>query len=98
MEIEASKWSIYFLFIPVFWWYLTVETGCFNFCINLTPLCTFHIFQAYVTICDLLIVFSKHMSSNAVLVPLIYEPDRNMQQQLSGFLNEKVFIDDEEGE
>lgn len=55
--------------------------------------------SAYITICDLLIVFGKQLAnSNALLKPLVYEPDQNLQLQLSGFLNDKVFIDDEDGE
>ena len=55
--------------------------------------------SAYVTICDLLIVFGKQLASNNVLIkPLVYEPDGPMQSLLSTFLNDKVFIDDEDGE
>ena len=50
------------------------------------------------TICDLLIVFSKNMATNLVLKPLVYEPNRNLQLQLSAFLNDKVFIEEEDGE
>ena len=53
--------------------------------------------QAYVTICDLLIVFSKHLANIAVIEVLCYDPDKNLQAQLSGFLNDKVFIEDEDG-
>jgi hypothetical protein len=52
--------------------------------------------EAFVTICDLLIVFSKHMGQNKNLLPLVYEPDKNLQAQLSGFLTEKVFVDDDD--
>ena len=55
-------------------------------------------FQSYITICDLLIVFSRHLSNNAVLEVLVYEPDKALQGELSSFLNDKVFIDDEDGE
>ena len=50
------------------------------------------------TICDLLIVFSKNMATNLVLKPLVFDPDRNLQMELSGFLNDKVFIEEEDGE
>lgn len=53
--------------------------------------------EAFITICDLLIVFSKNMASNEVMKPLVYEPDKNLQQQLSNFLSDKVFVDDEDG-
>ena len=46
----------------------------------------------------MLIVFSKHLGQNAVLEPLVFEPDKNLQKHVAGFLNDKVFIDDEDGE
>jgi hypothetical protein len=53
--------------------------------------------EAFITICDLLVVFSKNMGLNEVMKPLVYEPDKNLQQQLSNFLTDKVFVDDEDG-
>ena len=53
--------------------------------------------QAYVTICDQLIVFSKHMGDNPLMKPLVYEVDRSLQSHLSNFLTEKVFVEDEDG-
>ncbi len=50
------------------------------------------------TICDLLIVFSQHMSQNPLMEPLVYQPGKEMQFQLGNFLNNKVFIEDEDGE
>ncbi|XP_046568890.1 LOW QUALITY PROTEIN: cohesin subunit SA-2-like [Haliotis rubra] len=52
--------------------------------------------EAYVTICDLLVVFSKHLGENAVMKPLVYEPDKNMHLHLSNFLSEKVFVEDDD--
>ncbi|XP_076097858.1 cohesin subunit SA-2-like isoform X2 [Mytilus galloprovincialis] len=52
--------------------------------------------EAFITICDLLIVFSKNMANNDMMKPLVYEPDKNLQQQLSNFLTDKVFVDDED--
>lgn len=52
--------------------------------------------EAYITICDLLIVFGKNLGDNAVMKPLIYEPEKNLQLQLCNFLNEKVFVEDED--
>ena len=49
------------------------------------------------TICDSLIVYSKNLSERPGLKKLIYEPDKPLQKQLSDFLEEKVFLDDEEG-
>nr|KAG5693533.1 hypothetical protein BaRGS_019859 [Batillaria attramentaria] len=53
--------------------------------------------EAYVTICDLLIVFSKHLGDgNPLMKPLVYEVDRSLQSHLSNFLTEKVFVEDED--
>ncbi|ELU02222.1 hypothetical protein CAPTEDRAFT_182123 [Capitella teleta] len=52
--------------------------------------------EAFITICDLLIVFSRNLAQNPVLEPLVYEPDKNLQSQLGDFLNEKVFIEDDD--
>lgn len=54
--------------------------------------------EAYVTICDSLIVYSKNLGEKEGLKPLVYEPDKALQKQLSNFLEEKVFLDDEEEE
>ena len=53
--------------------------------------------EAYVTICDLLVVFSKQLGDNPVMKPLVYEPDKNLQGQLGGFLNDKVFVEEDDG-
>ena len=53
--------------------------------------------EAFITLCDMLIVFSKHLGQNAVMDPLVFEPDKNLQMHLAGFLNEKVFVDDDDG-
>ena len=45
----------------------------------------------------MLIVFSKNLSNTPTFEPLAYEPDKNLQLQLSGFLNDKVFIEDDDG-
>ncbi|OWF51899.1 cohesin subunit SA-2-like isoform X2 [Mizuhopecten yessoensis] len=52
--------------------------------------------ESYITICDLLIVFSKHLGDNGVMKPLVFEPDKTLQTQLSNFLTEKVFVEDED--
>ena len=54
--------------------------------------------DAYVTICDSLIIYSKNLGEKAGLKPLVYEPDKNLQKQLSNFLEDKVFLDDDDGE
>lgn len=43
-------------------------------------------------------MFGKNLGDNAVMKPLIYEPEKNLQLQLCNFLNEKVFVEDEDGE
>ena len=53
--------------------------------------------DAYVTICDSLIIYSKNLGEKAGLKPLVYEPDKNLQKQLSNFLEDKVFLDDDDG-
>eukprot|EP00918_Siedleckia_nematoides_P083545 GHVU01183142.1.p1 GENE.GHVU01183142.1~~GHVU01183142.1.p1 ORF type:complete len:1040 (+),score=187.25 GHVU01183142.1:368-3121(+) len=52
--------------------------------------------EAYITICDALIIFSDHLGQNVGMKPLIYLPDKNMQVRLSNFLKDKVFIDEED--
>ncbi|KAK2186468.1 hypothetical protein NP493_199g04022 [Ridgeia piscesae] len=52
--------------------------------------------EAYITICDMLVDFCRHLASNPVMEPLVYEPDKNVQGQLSGFLNDKVFVEEED--
>ncbi|XP_023223876.1 cohesin subunit SA-1-like [Centruroides sculpturatus] len=54
--------------------------------------------KAFVTICDLLIVFCKQLADNAALIPLVYEPDRSLQNQLGAFIQDKVFVEDDDDE
>ncbi|XP_042863250.1 cohesin subunit SA-2-like isoform X2 [Penaeus japonicus] len=54
--------------------------------------------EAYVTLCDLLIVFSRQLLANAHLSPLVYVPDRGLQHLLNHFIQTYVFIDDEDEE
>lgn len=55
--------------------------------------------QAYLTICDLLLQFNAKLGhNNPALAPLVYVPDSLMQDLLARFLNEKVFVEDEDGE
>ena len=55
--------------------------------------------QAYLTICDLLLQFNAKLGhNNPSLAPLVYVPDNLMQDLLARFLNEKVFVEDEDGE
>lgn len=48
--------------------------------------------------CDLLIIFSRQLSSNPAVASLKYEPDRGLQHLLNNFIQTYVFIDDEGGE
>ena len=54
-------------------------------------------FQAYLTICDSLIVFSKNIGEKELLRPLVFEPDKSLQNQLSSFLMDKVFLEEDDG-
>lgn len=53
--------------------------------------------QAYVAICDLLIVFCNQLSSNPykVLDELVYEPDKELQKMLNDFIQGNVFVYEE---
>lgn len=53
--------------------------------------------QAYLTLCDLLVVFCEQLASNSQLVDLVYEPDRGLQIQLNDFIQNYVFIMEEDG-
>lgn len=53
--------------------------------------------EAFVSVCDLLIVFSKNLGeTNALLKPLVYEVDQEMHKRLSEFLTDKVFVEDDD--
>lgn len=53
--------------------------------------------EAYLTICDLLLQFNAKLGhNNPALAPLVYVPDSLMQDLLARFLNEKVFVEDED--
>lgn len=55
--------------------------------------------QAYVAICDLLIVFCNQLNANPykVLAELVYEPDKELQKMLNDFIQGNVFVYEEEG-
>ncbi|XP_060595340.1 cohesin subunit SA-1-like isoform X2 [Ruditapes philippinarum] len=52
--------------------------------------------DAYVTICDSLIIFSKNLGEKEMLRPLVFEPEKSLQNQLSSFLMDKVFLEDDD--
>lgn len=45
---------------------------------------------------DLLICFSKRLKDNPQLKPLVYEPDRDLQQILENFIQTYVFVEEED--
>lgn len=55
------------------------------------------VLQAYLTICDLLVVFCDQLGNNPQLVELVYEADRGLQIQLNDFIQNYVFIMEEDG-
>ena len=48
--------------------------------------------------CDLLISFCKQLEDNPLLRPLVYEPDRALQQTLIDFIQTYVFVEEEDEE
>ena len=55
------------------------------------------VLQAYLTICDLLVVFCDQLGNNPQLAELVYEADRGLQIQLNDFIQNYVFIMEEDG-
>lgn len=54
--------------------------------------------EAYITVCDLLVVFCDQLSSNPALVNLVYETDRALQIMLIDFIETYVFVTEEDEE
>jgi cohesin complex subunit SA-1/2 len=55
--------------------------------------------EAFITICDLLIVFSHQLEHESPAVaPLVYKPDRSLVQLLERFVINKVFVEDQDDE
>ncbi|BHF70258.1 Cohesin subunit SA-2 [Sparganum proliferum] len=55
--------------------------------------------EAYLSLCDLLVAFSRHLSVSAPnLQSLVYHPDQTIESGLVRFLESFVFVDDEEDE
>ncbi|XP_059146359.1 cohesin subunit SA-1-like isoform X2 [Physella acuta] len=53
--------------------------------------------EAYVTICDLLIVFSPHLAEiNLLLKPVVYDVEPKLTAHLGEFLQMKVFVEDDD--
>ncbi|XP_077988288.1 cohesin subunit SA-2-like isoform X3 [Glandiceps talaboti] len=54
--------------------------------------------EAFITVCDLLVTFSKQLGRNAaVLSSLVYTPDRDLQDNLTSFIADNIFVEDEDG-
>jgi hypothetical protein len=47
--------------------------------------------------CDLLVVFCDQLGNNPQVAELVYEPDRGLQIQLNDFIQNYVFIMEEDG-
>ncbi|XP_063242671.1 cohesin subunit SA-1 isoform X2 [Bacillus rossius redtenbacheri] len=52
--------------------------------------------EAYLTICDLLVMFCDQLASNPVLIDLIYMADRSLQIMLNDFIQTYVFVMEED--
>jgi cohesin complex subunit SA-1/2 len=50
------------------------------------------------SVCDLLIAFSTKLEGNPLLKPVVYQPDRDLQQTLNNFIQKYVFVGEEEEE
>lgn len=59
----------------------------------------FACFQAYLTICDLMVVFCNQLftNPNPLLGDLVYEADKALQTMLNEFIQNNVFVYQEEG-
>jgi glycine betaine/choline ABC-type transport system substrate-binding protein len=66
--------------------------------LNVRLMQCFFVLQAYLCVCDMLIIFSNTMAQNSPeLEPLVYDAKKELQQKLMRFLNEKVFVEDDDG-
>jgi len=56
--------------------------------------------QAYISICDLLVVFCNQLGVKhyPVLGNLIYDSDKELQDLLNNFIQKNVFVYEEEGD
>ncbi|EEC02719.1 cohesin subunit SA-1 [Ixodes scapularis] len=51
--------------------------------------------EAFVTICDLLIIFCRQLGEGEPFSALVFEPDRSLQANLSEFIQNNVFVEDD---
>ncbi|WAR28054.1 STAG1-like protein [Mya arenaria] len=54
-------------------------------------------YQAYLTICDSLVVYGKQLAERESQNVLVYDPDKSLQNRLTSFLMDKVFLEDDDG-
>ncbi|CAH8674975.1 unnamed protein product [Schistosoma bovis] len=55
--------------------------------------------ESFLSICDLLVVFSRHLSVHLPnLKSIIYTADRDLELKLTNFLEQRVFVDDDDEE
>ncbi|XP_052800827.1 cohesin subunit SA-2-like isoform X2 [Mya arenaria] len=54
--------------------------------------------EAYLTICDSLVVYGKQLAERESQNVLVYDPDKSLQNRLTSFLMDKVFLEDDDDE
>ncbi|CAH8682361.1 unnamed protein product [Schistosoma rodhaini] len=55
--------------------------------------------ESFLSICDLLVVFSRHLSVHLPnLKSIIYTADKDLELKLTNFLEQRVFVDDDDEE
>ncbi|XP_030838180.1 cohesin subunit SA-1 [Strongylocentrotus purpuratus] len=52
--------------------------------------------EAFITICDLMVVFSRQLAAQPTLAPLVYEANLTLQTLLSDFVQEHVFVEEDD--
>lgn len=52
--------------------------------------------ESFTTICDLLVAFSPQLNKRPALSSLIIDPSENLQGMLADFIQEHVFIEDDD--
>uniref|UniRef100_A0A670J8R5 Cohesin subunit SA n=1 Tax=Podarcis muralis TaxID=64176 RepID=A0A670J8R5_PODMU len=60
--------------------------------------CSYFVFQAFMLLCDLLMIFSHQLMSGGRegLQPLVFNPDSGLQSELLSFVMDHVFIDQDD--
>ena len=71
---------------------------CYIKVVNAKSVVTGCVCQAYLCVCDMLIIFSHSIKQTSPLLePLIFDAGKELQLRLTRFLNDKVFIEDDDG-